>query len=167
MRWPKIHWVEVLAWVAVAWIGMCVAERGESAEPTTRPAAMLTKDQLRDLYAMAYGRAGIGVPDKSPVIELVSIEQLQWIACEGRPCAIGAFQRAERVYLLETLDMGNPLHRAVLLHELVHYVQWVARGEAKTCEEYHAREVQAYEIQAFELDRADVYFSMPYLQACW
>lgn len=112
----RISWAEIFAWVAVAWIGMCVAERGEGAELTERQAALL--------YAVAYGEAGLGIPDFSPTIRLLPAEQLERAVC-GKPCAgLKAAQIGDVVLLRVDLDMTDPLNASILLHELVHYVQW-------------------------------------------
>lgn len=58
MRWPKIHWAEVLAWVAVAWIGMCVAERGESAPLTEQHETVLDPFMGSGSTGMAATQAG-------------------------------------------------------------------------------------------------------------
>lgn len=148
MKLPQVNWAEVLAWVAVAWIGMCVAERGESAPLTEQQAALL--------YAVAYGEAGLGIPDFSPTIRLMYADQLEQTVC-GKPCAgLKAAQIGDAILLREDLDMTAPLNASILLHELVHYVQWSKHGPAKDCEDYRDREIQAYEIQFAALARIGV-----------
>lgn len=146
--WRRIHWIEVLAWVAVAWIGICVAERGEGAELTEQQAALL--------YAVAYGEAGLGIPDFSPTIRLLHAAQLEQAVC-GKPCAgLKAAQIGDVVLLRADLDLSDPLNASILLHELVHYVQWAKFGQAKDCADYRDRETQAYEIQFAALARIGV-----------
>jgi hypothetical protein len=50
---------------------------------------------------------------------------------------------SDKIYLLESMDMDDPRHQSVLVHELVHYVQDQI-GVAGTTEQL---ETQAYALQ--------------------
>lgn len=65
-------------------------------------------------------------------------------ACACRP---PAFYRDGSAYLSRALDLNDLFQRSILLHELVHHIQWVAAGPARDCYEWHRREVAAHAAQ--------------------
>jgi hypothetical protein len=71
-------------------------------------------------------------------------------ACD-RPCEIyGWFPNGTTIYLDDRLDpLGDPGARAILVHELVHYLQQEsgAYGRPISCREWIARERQAFDVQ--------------------
>ena len=120
----------------------------------TAKAVDLTREQAASLYAIAYGQAGF-IPDESPTIYLTPAKELDEIVCK-RPCGAKAAQIENGIYLLDTLDMTDPMNASILLHELVHFVQWKQHGKAKDCDDYHNREVEAYRIQFDALSRLGI-----------
>lgn len=124
-----------------------------------------SRDQLISLYASAYGRLGIGIPENNPHIYPVSQATL-WAIADCEHCNIQGAQLGDSVFYLETLDFIKPMDSSILLHELIHYVQWWRYGTAKTCEERADREWQAYKIQAFVLEQNNIYFPIPQRMSC-
>lgn len=113
--------------------------------------AEIEPEQVALLYSFAYGHVGF-IPEKNPVIRVVARETMCEVA-ERAECRMVAMERKGVVYLVDTLDLRNALNRTILLHELVHYVQWAQLGEPDSCEERIRRERQAYEIQAKALSK--------------
>jgi len=89
-------------------------------------------------------------PAFAPEIFHVSQERLQELACTSTCGVKATYQPGEGIFLDERLKPETSLFdRSVLLHELVHYVQELnhERGDAKPCERWYYREVEAYAIQ--------------------
>jgi hypothetical protein len=90
-------------------------------------------------------------PATLPQVIRVSRAQIERTICDG-PCAVKAwYLPGEGVYIDEDLHPEtNLIHRSILLHELVHFMQ-EAGGEASAldaCHRWVQREQQAYELQA-------------------
>jgi len=89
-------------------------------------------------------------PTAVPEILRVPQERLQELACTSQCRVLATYQPGEGIFLDERLKPEtNLFDRSVLLHELVHYVQEVnhERGDAKPCERWYYRELEAYAIQ--------------------
>lgn len=89
-------------------------------------------------------------PAVVPEIFRVSQERLQELSCTSKCGVLATYQPGEGIFLDERLKPeANLFDRSVLLHELVHYVQELnhERGDAKPCERWYYREVEAYAIQ--------------------
>jgi len=77
-------------------------------------------------------------------------ERLQELACTSKCGVLATYQPGEGIFLDERLKPEtNLFDRSVLLHELVHYVQELnhERGDARPCERWYYREIEAYAIQ--------------------
>jgi hypothetical protein len=90
-------------------------------------------------------------PTTIPHVTRVSREEIERTICDG-PCMVKAwYLPGEGVFFDETLrPEANLIHRSILLHELVHFVQ-EENGEAANldpCRRWVQREQQAYELQA-------------------
>ena len=89
-------------------------------------------------------------PAAVPEIFRVPHERLQELACTSQCRVLATYQPGEGIFLNERLKPEtNLFDRSVLLHELVHYVQELnhERGDAKPCERWYYREIEAYAIQ--------------------
>lgn len=89
-------------------------------------------------------------PAFAPEIFRVSQERLQELACTTKCGVLATYQPGEGIFLNERLKPEtNLFDRSVLLHELVHFVQELnhERGDARPCERWYYREVEAYAIQ--------------------
>ena len=95
------------------------------------------------------GDSGSDVPKRLPPIEVLPAAEVQQRIC-NRACPIyAAYQPGKSVLLDERLDLADDLNaRSILLHELVHYVQWRKYGRGpKDCKEWKVREMEAYLLQ--------------------
>jgi hypothetical protein len=119
-------------------------------------ASPLTQDQVTSLYAIAVGLAHLGVPEKSPEVHLVKAQDLRKLAhCEDdEHCGVQGLAHERDIYMEDDLDYSDPHVAAVLLHEYVHYLQFVKYGPSQNCEDWLAREVQAFSVQILALTRA-------------
>jgi hypothetical protein len=89
-------------------------------------------------------------PAFAPEIFRVPHERLEELACTSKCGVQATYQPGEGIFLDERLKPEtNLFDRSVLLHELVHYVQELnhERGDARPCERWYYREVEAYAIQ--------------------
>ncbi|HEV8573702.1 MAG TPA: DUF6647 family protein, partial [Dehalococcoidia bacterium] len=89
-------------------------------------------------------------PAFAPEIFRVPHERLEELACTSKCGVRATYQPGEGIFLDERLKPEtNLFDRSVLLHELVHYVQELnhERGDAKPCERWYYRELEAYAIQ--------------------
>jgi len=107
------------------------------------------------LAKLMYGESGDA---PLPAIRNVSKEKLREVyGCKY--CDVyGVYILGEAVYLDEDIDFSIPFEATTLFHELVHYLQWRARGKIPNCAEWFLREQQAFTLEAdllekFYLDR--------------
>ena len=102
-----------------------------------------------ELLAIVAGLTNYEVPSRLPTVELMPGPALQQRFCK-RPCPIyAAYQPGGSIVLDAKLDpAGDVQARSILLHELVHYVQWIHHGHGpKSCTEWREREDEAYLVQ--------------------
>jgi hypothetical protein len=89
-------------------------------------------------------------PSAAPRVSKVSRAQIESTICSG-PCAVKAWYLPEDGIFLDDSLMPetNLVHRSILLHELVHYVQEVSAdaGSMNACERWLHRERRAYQVQ--------------------
>jgi len=86
-----------------------------------------------------------------PHIEFMPVEEISDIACT-MPCGgiKGWTPPGDTVYLSNELSINQDMFdRSIVLHELVHYVQYryILTEKATDCLTWKAREAQAYKIQ--------------------
>lgn len=119
---------------------------------------------MTDLYATllswAITLSGYPAPAEPPVVvarpHAFFVEQ----ACNGQPCKVlGWYAGGRNVYIDETMDPENSLFASsIVVHEMVHYLQGVARGDdalasgaafsvAPSCEQSVTWEHEAYAVQ--------------------
>lgn len=121
-------------------------------------AAPLDRVQALSILHMAAGLRGEPVPDDKPIIHLASRERLCELAERPPPCRIQAFTRDDdgHIYLAEDLDFADAGHASILLHEMVHWLQWRSAGPATSCADRLQREREAYALQIHVLERVNV-----------
>lgn len=113
----------------------------------------LSPEQAALIYVIAHSRTGLPLPERAPNLHFTSRTELRRLyGCDA--CSVRGLQRGADIFLDQEIDFANALEASILLHEVVHYLQWAARGEVTTCQEWAARERQAYQIQAAEIVRA-------------
>jgi len=89
-------------------------------------------------------------PSTTPRVSKVSRAEIERTICQG-PCAIKAwYLPQEGIFLDDSLTPEtNLVHRSILFHELVHFVQEVNREAASMddCHRWLHREREAYDLQ--------------------
>ena len=113
---------------------------------------------VASLMLLAAQFVGARVPAEPPRIEMVSPATLQQRFCQGKPCRMEAMHLDGTIFLSETL-LGQPevMREAVLLHELVHYVQHVHDLGNGTCIGHRMLEDEAYAAQEYYLESRGVF----------
>jgi hypothetical protein len=124
-----------------------------SAALATEPAGDSQIDQevlIRDLFRTIEMLSGYRVIKAAPPLHYLPQHEIEAKICEA-PCNVSAaYLPREGIFLSGNLDpVREPMDRAALLHELVHYLQ---QGHPKFenlrgCERERAKEVEAYAIQ--------------------
>ena len=94
---------------------------------------------------------GIDQTIPPPRLNFLTTREMTQMACT-RPCNCvqGWTPPGHSVYLHEDLSIEDDLHdKSVLLHELVHYIQYRYQLDvmATECQTWKAREARAYQIQ--------------------
>ena len=119
---------------------------------------------MTDLYAAllswAITLSGYPPPAEPPVVVRKPHEFFVQQACNGQECKVlGWYAGGKNVYIDERLDPQNNLFASsIVVHEMVHYLQGVARGdgapgsgaafsETPTCEQSVHWEHEAYAVQ--------------------
>lgn len=130
-------------------------------------------EQIQNLYMLAVGHAGIGVPEKAPKVYRISEAALCGVVGQDANCGMKGMQVADAVFYSDQLDFTQALDSSILLHEFVHYLQyeqpkynaakntWSKAGRVKTPLEYDMRECQAYKVQREVLGKLNINFSIP------
>jgi hypothetical protein len=107
----------------------------------------LTPMHARTLIVIAHGETGLALPETMPIIEIVSADRMQTLACGERRCwPPKALTVESRVFVLDAMDWANPETSIVLVHEFVHVLQWHAHGAVSDCAEWLRRERQAWDV---------------------
>jgi len=94
-------------------------------------------------------------PDTLPVISYLPTAELKQLACHSDCFVLGHYQGGIMIYLDKKLKPEtNLFDRSVLLHELVHYLQYnfepatqSVQTEQEKCMLWYKREREAYAIQ--------------------
>lgn len=106
---------------------------------------------VMELLLFAHAVTGYAIPGQPPQVAPVPQSYLVRAACD-RPCDIyGWYPYGRIIYLDSRLDpLGDPRARAILLHELVHYLQHAAHAFEgdDPCRDWQNREYEAYRVQA-------------------
>jgi hypothetical protein len=129
---------------------------------------------MTDLYAALLGWAihlsGFPPPAIEPVVVPVPHAYFVEHACGGRECKVwGWYAGGRRLYIDERMDpQASTLAASVVVHEMVHYLQAVERGDDElapgaafgrvpTCQQALAWELQAYAVQREFIHQHGVY----------
>jgi len=113
----------------------------------TARAAEFMSGQQKAIYMLAAAQTGLPLPEQAPTIHVTSQEHIRSLLGCGRCRPSGAQIRGD-VYIDDSLDFSSAYDMSILLHELVHYLQWSVAGTAKSCEEWLDREQRAIAVQA-------------------
>ena len=100
--------------------------------------------------------SGYAPPDEPPRVGVVSDRELRVVGCSGQCSANGLYTPGRGILISDRLDPAADVRtRAVLLHEIVHYLQDLngAFADLPPCERYLAREQEAYTVENRYLKR--------------
>jgi len=129
-------------------------------------AGELSPETAAVVYAMAHSVSGYKLPEQAPQIHLITVAKLRAVACPGRDCAVRGLQAKNMIFIDMEMDMDDPFSRAILFHEMVHYLQWASGGDARDCADWLRREVEAYSLQAAVLHKVGLRLATPILPSC-
>jgi hypothetical protein len=113
------------------------------------------QDLVPILFSSIHNLSKFPLPDKLPVIRFLPAAELSKLACHSECLVLGHYQGGDTIYLDEKLrPESNLFDRSVLLHEMVHYLQYAADASAvkpqtqqEKCVLWYTREREAYAIQ--------------------
>ena len=120
----------------------------------------MSADLYAALLSWAVTLSGYPAPAEPPVVVTKPHAFFVQQACSGQPCKVlGWYAGGKNVYIDETLDPENSLFASsIVVHEMVHYLQGVARGDdvlkpgaafsaTPSCEQSIQWEHEAYAVQ--------------------
>lgn len=113
------------------------------------------QDLIPVLFSSIHHLSKYALPDKLPTVSFLPSAELSRLACNSTCFVLGHYQGGETIYLDEKLKPEtNLFDRSVLLHELVHYLQYASGQNAEMlqttqekCFLWYRREQEAYAIQ--------------------
>jgi hypothetical protein len=113
------------------------------------------QDLVPILFSSIHHLSKFPLPDKLPSIRFLPAAELSMLACHSECTVLGHYQGGEIIYLDEKLKPeSNLFDRSVLLHEMVHYLQYAAdvgavkpQTQQEKCVLWYKREREAYAIQ--------------------
>lgn len=150
----------VITVLTMALIGLGIkAARAEQDPPSP--------EQVQNLYVVAVGHTGLGVPEKPPMVYRVSTAALCELVNRKAGCPIRGLQVADAVFYSNDLDFTKPFDSSILLHEFVHYIRYehkvngVKEGPPKDKFEQRRRECEAYKVQAEVLGKIHINYLPP------
>jgi hypothetical protein len=129
---------------------------------------------MTDLYASLFSWAitlsGYPAPAEPPTVVLQPHAYFVEHACHDQECKVlGWYAGGKNVYVDETLDVeGSLFASSIVVHEMVHYLQGVARGDdalkggaaftvTPSCEQSVSWEREAYAVQREYIMRYGAY----------
>lgn len=127
------------------------------AAPAPRPGhAAIDAALATDLLEWASRLSGLPNLPGEPLPQFIPLPQreIEKIVCPERRGGCGSLVAVydtdrRRVLYRDTLDMRDPTDQSFIVHELVHHLQFLQRGEAlfASCQSTLAGEAQAYRVQ--------------------
>jgi hypothetical protein len=130
----------------------------ETLNPGEGEKSIRTRAMMVELFAAIRHVSNYPEPDSFPVVQALSLTEIQQRLCAGRACKVKAYYHPDRgVIVDEALDFeGDAFDRSILLHELVHHLQKTTgkfEPVASFCSRRISEEMEAYEIQNRYLSR--------------
>jgi hypothetical protein len=108
------------------------------------------RELMRDLALEAAAITGLALPMRLPPVILADQDTVARYACQGKCKALGTFHPTYGIAIVRDLDpLKNDLARSILLHELVHFLQYENKlfAGANDCIRWFKRETHAYAAQ--------------------
>ena len=112
-------------------------------------------DLLAALMSWAVHLTGYPAPDEMPEVVLVSHLELVHRACADQECKVlGWFPPGKRIYVDKRLEpLDSTYSSAVIVHEMVHYLQQNSGRFGKASATGDCQDVLAMEFQAYQAQR--------------
>jgi hypothetical protein len=123
----------------------------------------MTAELCAALLSWAVTLSGYPHPGDCPQVIQVEQKKMEELACYGRKCRVLGWYpgSGHSVYINEALGqrLNNSTYaRSILLHEMVHYLQWVGSDRMELdCETAVLAEREAYRVQSEYITRQGVY----------
>ena len=122
------------------------------------------KEDMNDLFEVLLSWAvmlsGYSMPAQHPEVVMASHATLEQMACEGRHCRVmGWYPSGGKIYIDDSLDLGDLYASSIVVHEMVHYLQQTSgtHSSVYSCAEAIAMEREAYAAQQAYLIHYGVY----------
>ena len=132
-----------------------------TAHPLSVPQDPIGAELQVTLLSWAVTLSGLPAPDSPPALRRMPHAFFVKNACNGSECKVlGWFPPGDTVYVDERLDpQNNLLASSIVVHEMVHYLQFRAAGKGLdfSCAQAIALERQAYGAQREFITRYGVY----------
>lgn len=106
------------------------------------------KSTLVELLLVLRTLSGEPTPDELPMVLIAPGDAM--------PCQCEAAYDDRKLYIRNDINWNDHRWISIVLHELVHHRQFVARGTARDCTEWLAREQQALAVQTQYLETTAV-----------
>lgn len=118
--------------------------------------APLTPADLATTYelAVSISKLPLAAPPTVNTLPHIRLMQLAKECCGIVAPSLKALALDGQIFLDDALDMSDAQNEAILLHELIHYLQFMKSGPAKDCAEWKDREITAYHYQNMVLYKA-------------
>lgn len=103
--------------------------------------------ELLEWIVASDGPGGYTAPGIEPVLIRLSPTAMGELVCGRESCPVFGFHHTGSYVIVVVRGMAPEAERAVIVHELVHYLQSRASPVWPDCVEDYAREREAYQIQ--------------------
>lgn len=109
----------------------------------------LSNKELRSLMNWAVHLSGYPQPETLPTLRVVDHSYMVENACYGQECKVlGWYNDQGIVYIdAETLRQDSLFTRSLVIHELIHHLQYLSGKFNSSCDDVAAREAEAYRFQ--------------------
>ena len=153
---------QALAAEALALALSCIGQTTACPTADVPERACVDAELASDLVGWAARLSGRSQPAAAvlPLLQPLPLEELARTVCPERPGScrglVAAYNTvSRRIVYRATLDMRNPTDQAFIVHELVHWLQHLERGDAieDSCRSVLAAEREAYAVQNQYLTR--------------
>jgi hypothetical protein len=152
--------------------------------PLMATGAILPPEQAASIYARAQAAVPhYPPPEHAPSMRLVPKDGLVRLLCSSQSaptcheCShevavdeqcvhdaanlnLRGIQTGEEIYLDDSMDFSEPFSASVAYHEMIHYLQRQAKGDASSCQDWVEREAEAYREQALQMQRTGAPFHL-------
>lgn len=112
------------------------------------------QQHINELFAQAKKMMNFDKPIDLPTLFPVPQSYLKERFCSEDFCS--AIYYKEQIIYDNRLVLRDPVHRSIILHELVHHIQRIKHGPTRSCELWFKNEIEAYDIQSKYLKQQKV-----------